>query len=103
MTKEKFLVIKEMLKSEAKELRVLKDEIKSAMRDGSICTAPNWNFQSKLETLRYDWRHKHIAYCLIKGRSIEEIEPYCSKDNPRNDNLIEKYRKEFEGENEQQS
>ena len=95
MTSEKFLEIKEMLKCEAKELHNIKIEIKDAMRTGKISINPYWNYQSKLRTLQYQWRHKHIAYCLIRGRSIEEIESHCSENNPRNDSLIEKYKLEF--------
>jgi hypothetical protein len=91
MEKSKIVEIKEMLKSEAKGLRDTKAEIKNGMRDGKYVGS----LQSKLASTKYHWRHKHIAYCLLKGRTIEEIESHCSDDNLRNDALVEKYKKEF--------
>lgn len=28
-----------------------------------------------LETAQYNFRSKHIAYCLLRGRTLEQIEP----------------------------
>ena len=95
MSKEKRLAVKEMLKSGAKELRDIKIEIKSAMKNGKICSAPYWTYQSKLIQMQHEWRHKHIAYCLLRGRSIEQIESHCAENHLRNESLIEKYKKEF--------
>ena len=93
MTKARMLEIKAELKSEAKELRDTKIEMRQGMSQGKTCEAAV--LQSKLSGMKYHWRHKHIAYCLLRGRTIEEIEPRCSEDNLRNDALVEKYKKDF--------
>ena len=36
-----------------------------------------WVFQLKVVQLAYEFRHKHIAYCMLRGRKYEEIENYC--------------------------
>ena len=91
MSKEKMIEVKEMLKSEAKELHDAKFEIKNGMRNGKVVG----RIQCALATMKHHWRHKHIAYCLLRGRSIEEIESHCAEDNLRDDLLVEKYKKEF--------
>lgn len=92
---EKIYTVREQLKSEAKELRELKFEIKSAMRDGKICTNPYWNYQSNLIQLKHQWRHKHVAYCLLKGRTLEQIESRCAEDNKLDLSLVEQFKREF--------
>lgn len=94
MTHEMFIEIKTMLKSEAKELRTLKFTCREAQRNHTF----DWQLDRKLRKTRNEWRHKHIAFCLLKGRTIDEIEQYCSEDNKRDDALIEKYKKEFDDE-----
>ena len=92
ITKEKFMKIKEELKVEAKVLTNLKAEIKEKQRSGKAAGSLQW----KLLDLKYQWRHKHIAYCLIKGRSLEEIEGKCNEGNEPNLTLVATYKKGFE-------
>ena len=99
MSKEKMLAVKEMLKSGAKELHDIKFEIKSAMKNGKICSAPYWNYQNKLIQMQRVWRHKHVAYCLLKGRSLEQIEIRCAEDNKLDLSLVEKFKAEFSNAN----
>ena len=92
MTKEKFAMVKNVLKVEAKELSALKIEIKETMRSGKYAGKLQWQLSLK----KSEWRHKHIAYCLLRGRTIDEIESYCHDDNKPNIQLVEKYKGEFE-------
>lgn len=34
-----------------------------------------YNNQSNLLNLQYKFRAKHIAYCMLRGRTLEQIEP----------------------------
>ena len=43
-----------------------------------------------LRKLQWEYRHKHIAYCLLRGRTIDEIEQKTRDDNKRNDELVAK-------------
>lgn len=36
-----------------------------------------WHAVSKVEQYKYEFRHKHIAYCMLRGRTYEQIELYC--------------------------
>lgn len=70
----KFKELKQKLKEMAVEIRVMKNKRKN-VPDGYV---------PGLDRLRYDVRHHHIAYCLLRGRTIEEIERTTREDNPRN-------------------
>lgn len=39
-------------------------------------------YGGKLFKLRHEFRHKHIAYCLLKGTSYESIEKPAKKNEP---------------------
>lgn len=91
-TKEKRLVIKEQLKAEAKKISKLKVECKEGQR-GTNKGPRVW--QDQVESASWTWRHKHIAYCLLRGRKIEEIERKVREGNEPNRKLIEQYIEEF--------
>ena len=44
--------------------------------------------------LSWDFRHRHIAWCLFRGRAIEQIEK-PAEDNHPNTKQIEKYMEEY--------
>ena len=84
--------VKEELKKEAKEIRSLKHACKNCQRgthEGDYVS--EW----KVESASWEWRHKHLAYCMLKGRSYEEIERKCADGNEPNFNLVEKYKEEI--------
>lgn len=88
---EKILKIKNGLKNDGKEIRTLKNAIKILMKGGNPC----WREQGKLFQQKLEFRHKHIAYCLLKGRTLEEIERTVHEGNEPNQQLIDKYIGEF--------
>ena len=64
--------LKAELKSLAKSIRATKHEINENLKNN---TGNAYKFQWELPTLRNNFRHKHIAYCLLRGRTMEQIEP----------------------------
>lgn len=36
-----------------------------------------WQIGAKLCRLKNEFRHNHIAYCMLRGRKYEEIERFC--------------------------
>lgn len=64
--------MKEWLKAEAIELRKLKNAIKIEARAGHIGAAGT--LQSNLFCKKDEYRHKHIAYSMAKGKTYEQIE-----------------------------
>jgi len=84
--------IKEDLKKEAKEIRTLRHDCKNTqrgIREGKSV------YQDEVVIASWKWRHKHLAYCMLKGRSYEEIERKCREDNKPNFRMVEKYKEEF--------
>lgn len=49
---------------------------------------------SNLWSMRNEFRHRHIAWCLIRGKDMEMIEKPAI-DNPPNSKLIDKYKEEY--------
>jgi hypothetical protein len=69
----KYPELKAELKELAKEIRQFKD-----MRDHYWdYTEDQGTYQWGVQSRAYDFRHKHIAYCMLRGRKYEEIENYC--------------------------
>jgi hypothetical protein len=99
--------LKNELKQLASELRNDKAEIKKIQKnpprettlcaDGLIYCAGG--LQYKILRKRKTYRHKHIAYCLIRGRSYEQIEQHCRKGNEPDQNLIQELIREYRTDN----
>lgn len=83
--------LKSILKSEAEKLKNLKQSIRQGMKDGE-CTGHD---QYDLLLKKRSYRHKHIAYCILKGREYEQIEKSCREDNKPDWNLIEEIKREY--------
>jgi hypothetical protein len=84
------------LKQLATELRNDKAEIKKAQRSssGEACT-----LQYRILAKKRTYRHRHIAYCLLRGRTYEQIEPHCRKGNEPDQNLIREIINEYRTDN----
>jgi len=67
---------KYQLKEEQKELAKTireKKNLRKKVKDGYV---------EGLVSLRYDYRHNHIAYCLLRGTPYEKIEQPHPKNKP---------------------
>jgi len=98
MTKEKYLEIKQELKNLAKKIKKTKPIFRRAQRDFSLFQNVNGTYaqlmnsgkwsrirdeyreledapsETNLKHYQFVYRHKHIAYCLLRGRTRDEIE-----------------------------
>ena len=83
---------KEELKGLAKEIRATKEAIKESQRQGKY--DEHYRLYLKVESLKKEFRHKHIAYCLLRGRTLEQIERPNTGNEPSMQ-LIEKYKAEI--------
>lgn len=71
MTKKQLLrKIKEQLKVWGKELRKLKRSRKQDKRNGR----PLWKIENDIQSLKWTYRHHHIAYCEMRGKTRDQIE-----------------------------
>src|SRR4030043_392970 len=83
--------LKEELKVSAVEIRELKNETKETQKKGNYAGS----LQYALFKLSREYRHKHIAYCLMRGRSYEQIERKCREGNEPNKDLIQEIIHEY--------
>jgi hypothetical protein len=81
---------KSKLKSIASEIRALKNQRPLKNRGAKKL----WEIESNLNQLRYHFRHTHIAYCELRGRSRDQIEK-PSESNKPNQSYIDKIKKEI--------
>ena len=77
--------LKEECKKLALEIKQTKIRIKEMQKKGEYAGAN----QYALIFLKRDYRHRHIAYCLLRGRKIEEIEKKTREENKPNQTLIQ--------------
>jgi len=86
--KEEMLKLKNDLKELAKELRDVKSKRNESFRNGEIGKAGK--FQYSVLNLKHEFRHKHIAYCMSRGREYTQIEPKVREGNEVDWNYINK-------------
>jgi hypothetical protein len=74
----KYPKLKKELKDLAKEIKLWKFLRKPVNRKDT--RLQQWDVDYNVFRYKREFRHKHIAYCLLRGRSYEQIE------QPRDDN-----------------
>lgn len=73
-------------KVRAAEIRADKATIKKTQRENGSGSAADlqWFILKK----KRDYRHVHIAYSMLRGKTYEQIEPKCRKGNEPDQELI---------------
>lgn len=84
--KELILEFKTERKKLAQDIRNLKEQMKDGMRGKEVAISPGRIQSSFLPIAKYEFRHQHIAYCMLRGRTMEEIE--AGGDHSRNEEYI---------------
>jgi len=87
----KYPELKMELKKLAKEIKEWKRNRKEDRR--FELKMHQYQVQDQVDWRKDDFRRKHIAYCMLRGRKYEQIENYCrvSPDFDRIDEIMEKY------------
>ena len=87
----KYPELKNELKELAKEIKEWKRNRKEDKR--LELKLELYQVQNQLYWFKRDFRHKHIAYCVLRGKKYEQIENYC-RQSPNFDiidSIMEKY------------
>jgi len=63
-------ILKKVIKKSARDIRGTRYQFKEAQRNRKS----SWKFLSQLNKLKYEYRHHHIAYCELRGRTRDQIE-----------------------------
>lgn len=90
MTSVKFQ-IKQELKELSKKIRIQKQLSKSKQRESVFTYKDYWETIG----LQDDFRHRHIARCLLRGTPYQLIEPKVREGNSPNMELVERYKQEY--------
>jgi hypothetical protein len=88
----KFFTLKSELKALVSEIRKTRKFVREGMSQG----IPVWKEQVRLIDLKHEFRHKHIAYCVLRGRTREQIEAKVI--NKPNEEIIAKYIEQYKAE-----
>lgn len=78
--------LKNYLKVQAVEIRTLKAKLKEYQK--KHCGYDNGMFYA-IKKMAENYRNHHIAYCLIRGKSYEQIEKNVAANNKPNMELIQ--------------
>lgn len=84
------------------ELKGLAIKIRNLKRDTKKYQRENFGNHGTigmmLHNIQWEYRHKHIAYCLLRGRTMEQIEKKTREGNEPDQShiklLLEKYNEE---------
>jgi len=83
------------LKNELKALSVTIRELKSHRPQGNRGTWKIEDLDNEIGRTSWITRHKHIAYCLMRGRSYDKIERYTREGNYPNFKLVQEIQNEY--------
>ena len=79
--------LKATLKGLASEIKSTKSIFKDNQRKNS--GDPGYELILSLRDKTYEFRHKHIAYCLFRGKTYDQVEQKCREDNKPNMKYVE--------------
>jgi hypothetical protein len=83
--------VKEELKKMAEKLRQIRIDIAETQKKGEYAGY----MQSEQRFLKFEFRHRHIAYCMLRGRSYEQIERKFREGHEPDMNYVEKLQEQF--------
>jgi len=87
---EKMIELKNWLKSAGIEIRILKNTHKDNQRNHKF----NIHTLYDLNSLQREYRHKHIAYSELRGKTRDQIEKPRQGNEP-SESLIQKFKDEY--------
>ena len=90
--KSAYLTLKQELKDTAEEIRTTRFQHKEAQRSGLHRVAARLGW--RLDSLSWDYRHKHIAMSEIRGKTRDQIEQPKEGNEP-NEALIQEYKSQI--------
>ena len=86
--------LKAYKKKTAEEIRTTRLQYKEAQRTKEPITTI-WKLLAQLNRLKYEYRHHHIAYCELRGRTRDRIERPNDKHQP-NESYINEIKEQYD-------
>jgi len=87
-------ILKQFNKDTASQIRKIRSQYKEAQRSGGYISVSN-GFLFQLLKLQYDYRHHHIAYCELRGKTRLEIESKIREHNEPNEEYIKQIKEKY--------
>ncbi len=91
-------ILKQLLKDTASQIRKVRAEFKNAQRNDIYNSNTGYKYielQHQLLKLQYEYRHHHIAYCELRGRTRSQIEPKIREHNEPNESYIKQIKEKY--------
>ena len=87
--------LKSYLKDTAKKIKETRLNLKNSQR-GIYKDEPTWRLHVDLSNMVYEFRHHHIAYCELRGKSRVQIERKVKDNNEASESYIESIKEKYE-------
>lgn len=84
-------VVRQQLKTLAKDLQISKRDLRDHMSSGAYKVEEQWH----IARARREYRHIHVAYCLARGRTVKQVENHFRVENPLDKKLLAEYAATF--------
>jgi len=88
-------ILKQFLKDTASQIRSAKFQFKQAQKNEGTSASITFGLQHQLRKLQYEYRHHHIAYCELRGRTRSQIEPKIREHNEPNETYIKQIKEKY--------
>lgn len=75
MKRNRYPMMKDGLKQLAKEIHEWKSNRKQDKREK--LNLEQYEIQYRIDKRKDEFRHTHIAYCMLRGKTYEQIENHC--------------------------
>jgi alpha-D-ribose 1-methylphosphonate 5-triphosphate diphosphatase PhnM len=86
-------ILKQFLKDTAKQIKIVRPQFKEAQRSGVFFTY--YGIHIQLKKLQYEYRHHHIAYCELRGKTRLQIEPKVREYHEPNESYVKLLKKKY--------
>lgn len=83
--------IKSELKTLAVDLHVSKKDLRLHMKENTYKVQEQYH----VTKAKREYRHLHMAYCLLRGRTTEEVERKVRENNALNMDLVNEFLADF--------
>ena len=78
------------LKFELQELAERIKALKSHRKENNRGEWKLWQLEYNISKMKYEFRHKHIAYCLLRGTEYDQVEKPAGNNAP-NMEVVNRY------------
>lgn len=87
--------LKQILKETASKIKTVRFQFKQAQKNPSTSVTIEWTLLKGLRELQRFYRHHHIAYCELRGRTRDQIEKKIREHNEPDELYIKQIKEQY--------